>query len=113
VSGDLPSGFSLETLPLADEYLIRLSGALDANACDDVIAAIRLGEHSDGQRIVIDIDGLEFIDSIGLRLLLAAQRRAELLRRDLRFTHGDGYIADMLRFTAFDQTLSFVDEVPT
>ena len=110
---DRQGSFCLETVIVDDDCLIRLSGALDVNACDDVIAAIRLGELSDADRIVIDLDRLEFIDSTGLRLLLAAKRRADLLRRDVRFTRGNGYVADMLWYTAFEQTLPFTDEVPT
>jgi anti-sigma B factor antagonist len=112
VNDDHPGLFYLEALTAGDDYLIRLGGALDMTACEDVIAAIRLGELSEADRIVIDIDRLEFIDSTGLRLLIAAKRRADLLRREVRFTRGEGYVADMLRFTAFDQTLPFLEEAP-
>jgi anti-sigma B factor antagonist len=110
VSGQTDTGFRIEGVPRDDQYVIRLEGALDAAACEDVIAAIWLGESSEAQRIIIDLEGLEFIDSTGLRLLLAANRRASLSRRDLRFTRGSGYIADMFTFTALDQTLRFVDQ---
>jgi anti-anti-sigma factor len=103
------AGFGIEAVAGQDEYLIRLTGALDAAGCEDVIAAIWLGESSQAQRMTIDIDRLEFIDSTGLRLLLAANRRADLSRRDLRFTRGQGYVADMFSYTALDQTLRFVD----
>jgi anti-anti-sigma factor len=91
------------------ECLIRLTGALDVAACEEVIAAIRQAESSDTRRTVIDLDGLEFIDSTGLRLLVAANRRAELVQRDVRFTRGNGHVAEMLSYTALDQTLPFVD----
>jgi anti-sigma B factor antagonist len=102
-------GFAIEAVSDGDEYRIRLSGALDVAACEDVIAAIWLGESSDAGRIIIDVDGLEFIDSTGLRLLLAAKRRSELTGRRLGFTRGNGYVADMFSYTALDQTLPFVD----
>jgi anti-sigma B factor antagonist len=105
----VPAGFCLEALPGEDVYLIRLSGALDVAACEEVINAIRTAESSEAPRTVIDVDDLEFIDSTGLRLLLAANRRAELTCRDVRFTRGRGYVADMLSYTALDQTLPFVD----
>jgi anti-sigma B factor antagonist len=110
LSGQTGTSFRIEAVPRDDQYLIRLDGALDAAACEDVIAAIWAGESSEAQTIIIDLDGLEFIDSTGLRLLLAANRRASLTRRDLRFTRGDGYVADMFAFTALDQTLRFVDQ---
>lgn len=103
------SGFGIEALRGDDHYLIRLTGALDVSSCEEVIAAIRLAESSDTTRTVIDLDGLEFIDSTGLRLLVAANRRAELVQRDVRFTRGNGHVAEMLSYTALDQTLPFVD----
>jgi anti-sigma B factor antagonist len=113
VSGDgVPIGFCLEAVPTDEAYLIRLTGALDVAACEEVIAAIRHAESSEMTRTVIDLDGLEFIDSTGLRLLVAANRRAELVRRDVRFTRGNGHVADMLSYTALDQTLRFVDSGP-
>jgi anti-sigma B factor antagonist len=110
VSGQPSAAFGIDTVRRDGEYRIRLSGALDAAACEGVIAAIWRGESSDAGRVVIDVGGLEFVDSTGLRLLLAANRRAKLTRRDLRFTRPNGYVADMFAYTALDQTLRFVDE---
>jgi anti-anti-sigma factor len=106
------SGFFLEAVPSDDVYLIRLSGALDVAACEEVISAIRIAERSKAERTVIDLGELDFIDSTGLRLLQAADRRADLIQRDLRFTRPYGYVADMLSYTALDQTLPFVDGRP-
>jgi anti-sigma B factor antagonist len=101
--------FALEALPAEDVYVIRLRGALDVAACEEVISAIRISERSGADRTLIDLSELEFVDSTGLRLLLAANRRAELTNRDVRFTRGRGYVAEMLGYTALDQTLPFVD----
>jgi anti-anti-sigma factor len=110
VNGEsVPTGFCLEAVPSDGEYLIRLTGALDVASCEEVIAAIRLSESSSTPRTVIDVEDLEFIDSTGLRLLLAVNRRSELIRRDVRFTRGRGYVADMFSYTALDQTLPFVE----
>ena len=103
------ASFCIESVDGDGEYLIRLFGALDVAACEDVIAAIWLGESSNAARIVIDLERLDFVDSTGLRLLLAANRRAALSGRDLRFTRAQGYVADMFAYTALDQTLKFVD----
>jgi anti-sigma B factor antagonist len=109
IAEGLTAGFALEAVPADDVYVIRLSGALDVAACEEVISAIRVSERSGARRTVIDIAELDFIDSTGLRLLQAADRRAELTHRDVRFTRPYGYVADMLSYTALDQTLPFVD----
>jgi anti-sigma B factor antagonist len=112
IAEGVTAGFALEAVPADEAYVIRLRGALDVAACEEVIAAIRLAERSDADRTVIDIAELDFIDSTGMRLLQAADRRAELIQRDLRFTRPYGYVADMLSYAALDQTLPFVDTGP-
>jgi anti-anti-sigma factor len=108
LSGETSGAFGIETVRRNDEYRIRLVGALDAAGCGGVIEAIWQGESSDAQRVVIDLDRLEFIDSTGLRLLLAANRRAGLTGRELTFTRPNEYVADMFAYTALDRTLRFV-----
>ena len=113
IAEGVTAGFVLEAVPAEDVYVIRLSGALDGSACDEVISAIRTSERSPADRTVIDLAELDFIDSTGLRLLQAADRRAELIHRDVRFTRPYGYVADMLSYTALDQTLPFVGAAAT
>ena len=105
----VPTGCGVHAVPGDEGYLIRLTGSLDVASCEEVIAAIRLGEDHHPRRTIIDVEGLEFIDSTGLRLLLAASRRGELTGREVRFTRGRGYVAEMLSYTALDQALPFVD----
>ncbi len=91
-----------------DRYVVRLMGELDLAGCDMAEAAIMAGEESGAATLLVDIDGLEFIDSHGLRILLRAQRRDEEAGASrLRLTRGAGHVAELLRLTAMDQTLPF------
>jgi anti-anti-sigma factor len=85
-------------------------GELDLGSSPELEAEIELAERSDAVRIVIDVNGLNFIDSTGLRVLLVAKRRADCDGNRLRFTRGSGQVADMFRLTALDQTLPFLGE---
>ncbi len=67
-------------------------------------------EMSDAERILLDIEQLRFIDSVGLRVLLRAKRRAESNGGRLRITHGTGYVAEMFRLTALEHSLPFIDD---
>jgi anti-anti-sigma factor len=91
-----------------DTYVVRLLGELDLAGCDLTEQALLTAEQSDAKSILVDIDGLEFIDSHGLRILLRAQRRDEEAGGGrLRLTRGSGHVAELLRLTAMDQTLPF------
>lgn len=88
-------------------YIVRLIGEVDFGGALAVERALRQAEATDAARILLDVDALDFIDSAGLEALLRAKQRSELRGRRLRVTRGVGYVADMLRLTAFDQTLPF------
>jgi anti-anti-sigma factor len=89
-------------------YIVRLVGEVDFDGAPAVDRALRQAEATDAERILLDVDGLDFIDSAGLEALLRAAQRSELQGRRLRLTRGVGFVADMFRLTALDQTLPFV-----
>lgn len=90
-------------------YVVRLHGELDLAHCDSVDAALRAAERSQAPRILLDIDGVSFIDSSGLQVILRAKRRSDGSGRRLRITRGSGHVADMFRLTALDMTLPFAE----
>ncbi|MFL5869606.1 MAG: STAS domain-containing protein [Solirubrobacterales bacterium] len=94
------------------DYRIRLIGEFDLDSRDRVENAISYGEASGADRVIVDVSGLEFIDSTGLGVLLAAKKRADISGQRLRFTRGTGHVAEFFRLTAMDLTLPFVERTP-
>lgn len=60
-----------------DAQIIELVGELDLDGAPRLEEALREAEASDATSIVVDLGGLEFIDSTGLRLLVMAAERSE------------------------------------
>ena len=59
-----------------DEHVVRLEGELDlAHAADFERELVRV-EAGDARRIVVDLSGLTFIDSTGVRVMVQAQARS-------------------------------------
>jgi anti-anti-sigma factor len=56
---------------------IALSGELDQASADELDAVIRDAEETDVGRIVVDLSGVSFVDSVGLSALLGAKKRSD------------------------------------
>ena len=110
--GQTQTGLTILAGPEETDYVIRLIGEFDLESQPAVEAAIAEGEASGAERVIIDVSALEFVDSTGLGVLLAAKKRADISGLHLRFTRAQGSVAEFFRLTAMDLSLPFVDRAP-
>ena len=104
------ANFEVSTEQRPGEVVIRLSGELDLSAFDEVDGVLSDAQ-SDGNRIVrIDLRGLEFIDSTGIRLLLAAHSRAKRVGHEFCIIRGSERIQRVFALTDLDGRLPFCDD---
>lgn len=93
-----------------DGVHVELTGELDlatAPKLDDELG--RVEEGAPGV-IVLDLRPLSFMDSSGLRALLAADSRARDAGRRLVLVRGDERVQRVLRITRLDERLEIVDD---
>jgi anti-sigma B factor antagonist len=88
--------------------VLQLLGELDLASVPTFGAALALAEH-DARELVIDLSGLEFVDSSGISQFLAAHERAEREGRRLRFRRGSPTVERILRISGLDQILELSD----
>jgi anti-sigma B factor antagonist len=114
-------GFSAEVAPLsfdttlssAGDAVISLAGELDlsgAPALDEEVG--RLAAHDGVRRVVLDLRGLQFLDSSGLRVVALAARRLEAAGRALTLVRGSETVQRVFEITRMGERLDFVDEPP-
>ena len=101
-----PPGLAIETAQIDGSYTIRLIGEFDMTGREAVEQVLRQAEDSDATRILIDLAGLDFVDSTGLIVFVAATRSDERADR-LRFTPARGQVAKIFSLTGLDATLTF------
>ncbi len=89
-------------------FWLQLFGELDLAAAETFTEVLASPE-AEGCPLIIDLSGLDFIDSTGVACLLRANTRAELQRRDLRFMRGPEAIERTFHLTYLDRMLRFVD----
>jgi anti-anti-sigma factor len=80
---------------------VVMAGRLDATQCD---AALRFLKELPDPRI-IDLAGLEYIASAGLRVLLLTQKRVKASGGGLRLINVRPQIHDIFRYAGFDRII--------
>jgi len=90
-----------------EAQIIELIGELDLDGAPRLEEALREAEASDASSIVVDLGGLEFIDSTGLRLLVMAAERS----KDGRFSllRGPKQVHRVFEITDLVDRLPFAD----
>ena len=91
--------------------LVRLSGELDLATADDFEGVLKSIEKPGVDRIVIDLRPLAFMDSSGLRAVIAADNRARKAGRSLELIRGSEAVHRVFRMTLLDDRLTFIDPV--
>ena len=98
------------TLSSAGDAVIALTGELDlssAPALDEEIARLTTAEGV--RRVIVDLRGLAFLDSSGLRVVAMAERRLDAAGRPLALVRGVETVQRVFEITRMDDRLTFVD----
>jgi anti-anti-sigma factor len=88
---------------------LELEGELDMENAATLDEELVRAEESNAKRIILDLSGLNFIDSTGLKTVLLAQHRSNQDSGRLRVVRGTGEVARLLELTAIDQSLELLD----
>ena len=83
-------------------------GEMDLATADVVDRELQKAEASDARRIILDLSGVEFIDSSGLKVLVHAARRSDSDSNRLAVMPGAGQVAETLRLTGIEKLLTLV-----
>ena len=96
-----------------DSVHLRLSGELDISTAPKVEDELARVEPNRPELIVLDLTDLAFMDSTGLRLLIAADTRARQQGRRLLIVKGPEAVQRVFRITRLEERLEIVDDVPS
>ena len=94
----------------ADGDAVKLAarGEMDLATAEVVDRELQKAEASDARRIILDLSGVEFIDSTGIKVLVRAARRSADDSDRLAIMPGTGHVAEMLSLTGVEKLLTFV-----
>lgn len=100
---------SFKTTVTGDVAVIALAGELDVSASGLLDQEIdRVAADHEPAALVLDLSGLEFMDSTGLRLVVLADARSREQGRRLALVRGSEDVQRVFEITGMDQRLEFV-----
>lgn len=102
-----PEPFAVDVERRRSTLVVVPTGELDLATAPQLSQTIRA--ENDYERLVIDLRELEFMDSSGVRLLVAEQERAGEEGHELRIVRGSAEVERVLRVTRLDERLPFVE----
>jgi anti-sigma B factor antagonist len=92
-----------------DSVTLDVSGEVDMSNAAELEAALDDAVEAAGPRLVVDLRGLEFIDSTGLRSLVRFHQRNQT-ETEIVYRNARGQVAEVLEITGLGAVLELGDE---
>ena len=108
-SAPVQSHFRLEVRSAGRATVIGVSGELDLASIPALQEELDRVAASDSEMLIIDLRGLDFMDSTGLSVLVRAHQRAEEQGRQLAMVKGPQQVQRLLSLTGVADRLTLVD----
>lgn len=103
----MPGGLVIDRRAESGRQVVTLQGELDLTSAPELERELQAAESSQPERLVIDLSGVEFMDSTGLRTLLQARERALSQGHELALRRGPRQVQRVLELTRTDEVFEF------
>jgi anti-sigma B factor antagonist len=90
--------------------IVYLTGRLDAYAANDVEKRLNAATEKAPVKLVVCMDKLEYISSSGLRVLLAALKKARKQQGDIRLAGLQPYVKEVFDVAGFTQLFKMFEK---
>jgi anti-sigma B factor antagonist len=107
MSGETPGGLAISSVDDGDTVRVVLDGELDLACAQQMEEHMVAVDEQRPKRVVIDLGGLAFLDSTGLRLLLQADTRAREHGYELLLRPGAAAVQRVFEVTGALDVLRF------
>jgi len=108
----MPYELKLATQTRGLAAIVKVAGTLDIYGAPDLDREIDRLLRGRSREILVDLRGIDFMDSIGIRSLVRAYRVAMKAGVPLWIVRGGTAVSQVLRMTGVDVTLPMIDELP-
>jgi anti-sigma B factor antagonist len=103
--------FDLETVTEGEVVRLALRGEFDLSVVPRVEDELKRVEAASPETLVLDLSGLEFMDSSGLRSVVTADDRARTAGRRFVVVNGPDPVRRVFEITKVDERIELVDDL--
>jgi anti-sigma B factor antagonist len=89
-----------------DVYIIEISGRMDSISSKEIEANLNDMIEHNRDKIIIDLGAVEYISSVGLRVLLAALKKEKERDGSIKLASLQPFVRDIFKMTGFDRIFS-------
>jgi anti-sigma B factor antagonist len=101
--------FRIDVEPSRDSVRVAPVGELDIATVDKLRAEVARLRESGFSQLVLDLRGVRFLDSTGLRLVLELDQAAQEAGQRLQIIRGSAVVQRIFEVTQVSERLHFVD----
>lgn len=103
---------SLTTYPAGDFTVLEVGGEIDVYTAPKLRERLVTLAEGGANRIIVDLSGVEFLDSTGLGVLVGALKRARAVDGALKLVCGTERILKIFRITGLHEVFAIYGSVP-
>jgi anti-sigma B factor antagonist len=86
--------------------VVSVSGRIDAATSKDLEIILSDLIYQNKSEIVLDLEGVTYISSVGLRVLLAAQKKVRTKKGGVKLVSLQPFVREVFEMTGFDRLFS-------
>ena len=107
---EIPPDFAVSAEPVGSAYVVRPVGELDLGTVDQLSATLAARPDT-CRRLVLDLSGLTFFDTSGMRLVVETLQDAQRFGIELALVKGSEDVQRLFALAGMDGRLPFFDEL--
>ena len=102
-------GLEVQPEQEGERLIVRAWGELDEASAREFEVELRRAIRESSLGVMVDLGGVTFIDSIGLRVLISAAMMAQTSRREFIVIHASPHVQHVIETSGVDDLLPLAD----
>jgi anti-anti-sigma factor len=99
----------IENHTVGDVTVVEMTGRLDTQTSGDAYDEMVRIAKSGTAKLVLNLGGLEYVSSAGLRVILTAAKLLQSAKGNMRICHANGVVKEVLETSGFNHLVKIDD----